>query len=208
VFSRYRNYEGEKERPLTERERKHLNGLMDEATVVVDKFIEGDPEQVRWLTRICEGFEGTQISVIATPWDQALANRVPLDLGAVAESTLDAKLAMAELVLHGADQANRRRHGLPERKTEITGNGRPGPAAPPRWLPSPPPHTAEPDNLAAGPDTPEVRIIPAQPVAHRPPDEPDSPHVRIIPAPVSPVAGPDSSAAGPDSSAAGPGTPG
>ena len=47
VFSRYRNYEGEKERPLTEQEMKHLNGLIDEATVVVDKFAESDPEQVR-----------------------------------------------------------------------------------------------------------------------------------------------------------------
>jgi hypothetical protein len=35
VFSRYRNYEGEKDRPLTEQEMKHLNGLIDEATVVV-----------------------------------------------------------------------------------------------------------------------------------------------------------------------------
>ena len=67
VFSRYRNYEGEKDRPLTEREKKHLNGLMDEATIVVDKFSENDPEQARWLTRIREGFEGTQVSVVATP---------------------------------------------------------------------------------------------------------------------------------------------
>jgi MinD-like ATPase involved in chromosome partitioning or flagellar assembly len=201
VLSRYRNYEGEKERPLTENEMKHLNGLMDEATVVVDKFIESDPEQVRWLTRICESFEGTQISVIATPWDQALANRVPLDLGAVAEATLDAKLAMAELVLHGVDLANRRRHGLPGRRTETTGDAGSRPAEPPR-RPSPPlPHAAEADRPGAGPDTPGVRIIPAQPAAHRPNDEPDTPGVRIIPAPVSP-------AAGPDGSAAGPGTPG
>ena len=101
VFSRYRNYEGEKDRPLTEREKKHLNGLMDEATIVVDKISESDPEQARWLTRIREGFEGTQVSVVATPWDQALANRVTLDLGAVAGATLDAKLAMAEVVLRG-----------------------------------------------------------------------------------------------------------
>ena len=45
------------------------------------------------------------MSVVATPWDQSLANRVPLDLGAVAGTTLDAKLAMAEVVLHGADRA-------------------------------------------------------------------------------------------------------
>ena len=39
------------------------------------------------------------MSVVAKAWDQSLANRVPLDLGAVAGSTLDAKLAMAERVL-------------------------------------------------------------------------------------------------------------
>ena len=58
VFSRYRNYEGEKERPLTEEEMKHLRGLMDEATIVVDKFVESDPEQVRWHTRIRESLRG------------------------------------------------------------------------------------------------------------------------------------------------------
>ena len=66
VFSRYRNYEGEKDRPLTEREKTHLNLLMDEATIVVDKFSESDPEQTRWQTRIREGFEGSQVSVVAT----------------------------------------------------------------------------------------------------------------------------------------------
>ena len=114
VFSRYRNYEGETERPLTELEMKHLNALMDEATVVVNKYAESDPLQVHWLARIRESFEGTQVSVVATPWDQALANRVPLDLGAVASSTLDAKLAMAEVVLHSADQANRSRQSPPD----------------------------------------------------------------------------------------------
>ena len=115
VFSRYRNYEGEKERPLTELEMSHLNSLMDEATIIVDKFVATDDEQVRWRARICESFEGTRVSVVDTPWDQALANRVPLDLAAVAPATLDAKLAMAEVVLRGVDQANRRRHGfLPE----------------------------------------------------------------------------------------------
>ena len=142
VFSRYRNYEGEKERPLTEAEMKHLRGLMDEATIVVDKFIETDPEQVRWHTRICEVFEGTQVQVVATPWDQALANRVALDLGAVAAETLDAKLAMAEVVLRGVDRANRRRQGVPEEGPEGTGNGEWDPAEPPaRWYsqPVPPP---------------------------------------------------------------------
>src|SRR5215471_21337745 len=91
VFSRYRNYEGEKERPLSNQERRHLIGLMDEATVVVDKYVDRDPEQVKWYTQICERFENTGVSVVATPWDHALANRVPLDLGAVAEATLDAK---------------------------------------------------------------------------------------------------------------------
>ena len=52
VFSRYRNYEGEKERPLTELEMSHLSSLMDEATIIVDKFIQSDAEQVRWRARI------------------------------------------------------------------------------------------------------------------------------------------------------------
>jgi MinD-like ATPase involved in chromosome partitioning or flagellar assembly len=142
VFSRYRNYEGERERPLTDEEKKHLNGLMDEATIVVDKFMESDPEQVKWRRRICESFQGTQVSVVATPWDQALANRVTLDLGAVAGATLDAKLAMAEVVLRGVDRANRRRLGLPEEDTESTGNDQYQSAEPPpRWFsqPEPPP---------------------------------------------------------------------
>ena len=137
VFSRYRNYEGEKDRPLTEREKKHLNGLMDEATIVVDKISESDPEQARWLTRIREGFEGTQVSVVATPWDQALANRVTLDLGAVAGATLDAKLAMAEVVLRGVDLANRRRLGLPCGEADSAGDGQRAPAEPPRWFSEP-----------------------------------------------------------------------
>jgi MinD-like ATPase involved in chromosome partitioning or flagellar assembly len=146
VFSRYRNYEGEKERPLSEREMKHLTNLMDEATIIVDKFVESDPEQVRWHTRICESFEGTQVSVVATPWDQALANRVPLDLGAVAPETLDAKLAMAEVVLRGVDRANRKRQGLPGEETEAAGNGQWDPVGPPRWYsePVPPPQVPEP----------------------------------------------------------------
>ena len=130
VFSRYRNYEGEKERPLTEQEISHLNRLMDEATVVVDKFAESDPEQVRWHARICEAFDGTQVSVIATPWDRALANRVPLDLGAVAGATLDAKLAMAEQVLGGVDRADRMRHGEPGPEPEVSN--------PPEWEPDDP----------------------------------------------------------------------
>ena len=136
VFSRYRNYEGEKERPLTEREMEHLNGLMDEATIIIDKFVESDPEQVRWHNRICESFEGTQVSVVATPWDQALANRVPLDLGAVADATLDAKLAMAEVVLRGVDRANRRRQG-PSAETTDTDDGEWNPSEPPLWLRQP-----------------------------------------------------------------------
>ncbi len=141
VFSRYKSYEGEKERPLTEPERKHVNALMDEATIVVDKFIPNDPEQVRWYDRICETFTGTQVSVVATPWDQALANRVTLDLGAVAEATLDAKLAMAEQVLRGADRANRRRLGLAGAETAEPANSHAGMAEPPRWLSQPMPPT-------------------------------------------------------------------
>ena len=199
VFSRYRHYEGEKERPLTEQEMKHLNELMDEATVVVNKFAEGDPEQVRWLAQIRESFEGPHVSVVATPWDQSLANRVPLDLGAVGGSTLDAKLAMAEVVLHSADRAYRRRQGLPEEETEHSGNGDSGNG---QWGP------AGPDSPDAEPDGPDVRIIPAQPSAHIPtavpdsPDaEPDTPDVRIIPAQPAahiPTAVPDSPDAEPD----------
>jgi MinD-like ATPase involved in chromosome partitioning or flagellar assembly len=145
VFSRYRNYEGERERPLTEQEMKHLNELMDEATIIVDKFVKSDPEQVRWHNRICENFEGTQVSVVATPWDQALANRVPLDLGAVDDATLDAKLEMAEVVLRGVDRANRRRQGPPA-ETADTGEDQWNPSEPPLWLRQPalPPAAAEP----------------------------------------------------------------
>src|SRR5215470_9071757 len=57
VFNRYRSYEGEKDRMLTEQESRHLNRLMDEATVVVDKFADSDPEQVRWHNRIRESFD-------------------------------------------------------------------------------------------------------------------------------------------------------
>jgi len=161
VFSRYRNYEGEKERPLTDQEMKHLNTLMDEATVVVDKFVESDPEQVQWLAQIRESFEGTQVSVVATPWDQSLANRVALDLGAVADSTLDAKLAMAEVVLRSADWANRRRQGLPGEETESSGHTEWDPAEPPLWLSEPLPPNAGPDTTVTEPDTTDVRIIPA-----------------------------------------------
>ena len=178
VFSRYRNYHGEKDRPLTEQEMKHLNMLMDEATVVVDKFIDSDPEQARWHDRICESFEGTRVSVVATPWDQALANRVPLDLGAVADATLDAKLALAEVVLRGVDRANRRRLGLPE-DTEHTGDGQRGLDEPPRWHSQPLP----PDTGQAAPMAPD---IPAQSAAVSPAVSRDTlgdePYVRIIPA--------------------------
>ena len=196
VFSRYRSYVGEKERPLTEPEMKHLNGLMDEATVVVNKFAESDPEQVRWLAQIRESFEGPHVSVVATPWDQSLANRVPLDLGAVAGPTLDAKLAMAEVVLHGADRAYRRRHGVPEQEAGNSGAAGSGLAEPARLSPEPPPSAAGPDRPDAEPDTPDVRIIPAPSAARSttpgpvtatagpdsPDTEPDGPDVRIIPA--------------------------
>jgi MinD-like ATPase involved in chromosome partitioning or flagellar assembly len=152
VFSRYRNYEGEKERPLTDAERRHLNGLMDEATIVVDKYLDSDPEQARWFVRTREAFEGTQVTVVASPWDQALANRVPLDLGAVASETLDAKLAMAEVVLHGVDRANRRRLGLPDLPEEADPDARPS-AEPPRWYspPAPPGPGVSPGPPAAAP---------------------------------------------------------
>jgi hypothetical protein len=75
--------------------------------------------------------------VVASPWDQALANRVTLDLGAVAGTTLDAKLAMAEVVLRGVDRANRRRLGLPDEEAQSTGNGHGTLAEPPRWFSEP-----------------------------------------------------------------------
>ncbi len=181
MFSRYRNYEGERDRPLTERETGHLNRLMDEATVVVDKFVERDPEQARWHARICESFEGTQVSVIATPWDRALANRVPLDLGAVAGATLDAKLAMAEQVLRGVDRADRRRHGLPEPEAEESGSGQRDPAEPPQPSPPPPAPAAGPDNGGAEPDTADIPVIAAPPEPDGGEDWADTPHVRIIP---------------------------
>ena len=188
VFSRYRTYEGERERPLTEREMKHLNALMDEATIVVDKFAESDPEQVHWLAKIRESFAGTQVSVVATPWDQALANRVPLNLGAVASSTLDAKLAMAEVVLRSADRANRRRQGLAEAETESSGNDQWDSAEPPRWLSEPLPPDAGPAGPDAEPDTPDVGIIPVGADSHGTGTAPDisggrldTSDVRIIP---------------------------
>jgi hypothetical protein len=138
---------------------KHLNALMDEATIVVDKFAASDPEQVHWLARIRESFEGTQVSVVATPWDQALANRVPLNLGAVASSTLDAKLTMAEVVLRSADRANRRRQGPAEGETENSGNGHWDSAEPERWLSEPLPPDAGPDSPDAEPDPSDVGII-------------------------------------------------
>ena len=175
VFSRYRNYEGERDRPLTEQERYHLIGLMNEATVVVDKLVESDPEQVKWYARICKSFEGTQVSVVATPWDHALANRVPLDLGAVAASTLDAKLAMAEVVLRSADRANRERQGLPEGETENNGNGQRAPTEPPRrpWEGLPP--AAASDSAEAWPEDSDVRIIPARSAADGPAADTDLP---------------------------------
>ena len=200
VFTRYRNYEGEKDRPLTEREMQHLNRLMDEATVVVDKFNDSDPEQARWHARICESFEGTRVSVVATPWDQALANRVPLDLGAVAEATLDAKLAMAEVVLRGVDRANRRRLGLPE-ETEHAG-GQPGLAGPSR--PHPQPDLAEPPGPPPQPDLagppgprpqPDLAEPPrwhSQPLSPRTEaDTPTAPESLAQRAPAAPAADPD-----------------
>jgi hypothetical protein len=133
--------------------------------------------------------------VVATPWDQSLANRVPLDLGAVAGSTLDAKLAMADVVLHGADRAHRRRQGLPEEETEECGEGQQGPAESPRWLSEPLPPAAGLDSPDSESDTSGVRIIAVPPAADSPaagpvtaaaaPDTPDAeadaPDVPIIP---------------------------
>jgi hypothetical protein len=154
---------------------------------------------------------------VATPWDQALANRVPLDLGAVAGPTLDAKLAMAEVVLDGADRAYRARRGLPEEEAEYSGTGDRGPAEPQRWLSEPRPSAAAPDSPDAEPDTPDVRIIGARIESDSPADvldspdtEPDIPYVRIIPAQSAAhgtADGPVTAAAGPSSPDAEPDTP-
>ena len=165
VFRRYRNYEGERDRPLTKQERKHLTGLMDEATIVVNKFVESDPEQVKWHARICESVKGTRVSVAATPWDQALANRVPLDLSAVAPATLDAKLAMAELVLRGTDRANRRRQGFAEEEPGA-GAGTERETAERHHRPAQPPPQADQEG-------PAVRILPGRSPADGPAAEPD-----------------------------------
>ncbi len=154
---------------------KHLNGLMDEATVVVDKFVESDPEQVQWLAQIRESFKGTKVSVVATPWDQALANRVRLDLGAVASTTLDAKLAMAEVVLRSADRANRRRQGLPVWETEGPSNGQWDSVEPSRLLSEPLPPHAGLDSPDTEPETPDVRIVPAGTGSESPDTEPGVP---------------------------------
>jgi hypothetical protein len=138
-----------------------------------------------------------------------------LDLGAVAGSTLDAKLAMADVVLHGADRAYRRRQGLPEEETEDFGEGQQGPAESPHWLSEPLPPAAGLDSPDSEPDTPGVRIIAVPPAADSPaagpvtadaapdtPDtEPDAPDVPIIPAQRaahSPAAGPVTADAAPD----------
>jgi hypothetical protein len=151
---------------------------------VVDKFVESDPEQARWYSRICESFEGTQVTVVSSPWDQALANRVPLDLGAVGPATLDAKLAMAEVVLRGVDQANRRRLGLTEEQEALagdetgdTGNGQWDPVEPPRWYsqPVPPPEIPEPQEPAdaAVSGRPEENLF-AEAASH--PEDASRPH--------------------------------
>ena len=155
VFSRYRNYEGEKERPLTEQEMKHLNELMDEATIVVDKFAESDPEQARWLTRIRESFEGTQVSVVATPWDQALANRVRLDLGAVPSRPWTPSWPWPKWCCAASTGLTAGGWAFPRRRQ--AGNGQWDPAEPPRWYSEPERPAADSAFLEAGSDAEPVR---------------------------------------------------
>jgi hypothetical protein len=71
-----------------------------------------------------------------------------LDLGAVNGATLDAKLAMAEVVLRGVDRANRRRLGLPE-ETAHTRDGQRNPDEPPRWHSQPLPPSSRQDTPIA-----------------------------------------------------------
>ena len=104
VFSRYRNYEGEK-REAADRggdeapQWPHGRGHYRRGQVHRER--PGAGPVVRPDLR---NFDGTRVSIVAAPWDQALANRVPLDLGAVGRGTLDAKLAMAEVVLRGVER--------------------------------------------------------------------------------------------------------
>ena len=165
VFSRYRNYEGEKERPLTEAEMKHLRGLMDEATIVVDKFIETDPEQVRWHTRICEASRAPRCRWSRPRGTRRWPTGWPLDLGAVSRG--DARRQAG----HGRGGAARRRPGQPQppgpargggrrRRQRPVGSGRP----PPRWYsqPVPPPGMPDPQEMPNGP-APDVQEIPNGP---------------------------------------------
>jgi len=112
-----------------------------------------------------------------------------LDLGAVNGATLDAKLAMAEVVLRGVDRANRKRLGLPE-ETEHSGNGQRNLDEPPRWHSQPlPPGTGLDAPIAPnGPDRPAAASaaaagpVSASPAAVGPDADGDEPYVRIIPA--------------------------
>ena len=193
VFSRYRNYEGEKERPLTEQEMKHLNGLIDAATVVVDKFAESDPEQVLWLAQIRErvlrGREcrwwrppGISRSPTASRWILALwrARR------SMPSWRWPTWCCMAPTGLTAGIRASLRRR----QKTPFFGDGQQGPAESPALAPRSLCHqllawTAP----TLSPDTPGVRIVAVPPAAD------------------SPAAGPVTAAAPPDTPDAGPDAP-
>jgi len=80
----------------------------------------------------------------------------------VAESTLDAKLAMAEVVLRGVDRANRRRLGDPEDEARAGYIER---DAPPRWPSGPMPPRWPSPSVAANGDPAAADSEPVRPVS-------------------------------------------
>ena len=111
---------------------------------------------------------------MATPQDQALANRVPLDQ---ARFDLDAKLAMADVV-RGVSQLTTGGADLP-READHAGGDQRDLDEPPRWH-------AQPLPPSPGSGTPIAPDSPARLAATSPDVGPDTlgdePYVRIIPA--------------------------
>ena len=72
-----------------------------------------------------ESYGGAQVSVVATPWDQSLANRVALDLSAVADSTLTPSLRWPRLCCAAPIELTEGARGSPRkrRKAPATPSG-------------------------------------------------------------------------------------
>ena len=158
VFSRYRNYEGEKDRPLTEREKTHLNRLMDEATIVVDKFSENDPEQARWLDPDPRGLRGNAGlgrghslgPGAGQPGDRWIL--VPSPGPRWTPSWPWPRWCCAESTGLTADGL-----GLPDDEAHSAGNGQGALAEPPRWFSEPERPAADTAAQDAGSDAGPVR---------------------------------------------------